>query len=100
MSPAADVRSTSLDRASFRPVETGVAVIDAFRRASPEQFEWRQPPYEYEYTKLPIDILYGSTSLRGRLEAGDTAREIAADWQAPIDGFVRERQRFLSYWTR
>src|SRR3954467_9312820 len=28
------------DRWTFRPVEVGVALIDAFRRASPEQFAW------------------------------------------------------------
>ena len=88
------------DRQAFRPVETGVAIIDAFRRAGPEAFRWREPPYEYEYTKLPIDILYGSARMRERLEAGDTAREIAGDWQAPIDAFVRARQRYLCYWTR
>ena len=89
-----------IDRQAFRPVETGVAIIEAFRRAGPEAFRWREPPYEYEYTKLPIDILYGSARMRERLEAGDTAREIAGDWQAPIDAFVRARQRYLCYWTR
>jgi uncharacterized protein YbbC (DUF1343 family) len=88
------------DRHAFRPVETGVAIIDAFRRAGPDAFRWRDPPYEYEHTRLPIDILYGSAGLRERLEAGDTAREIAADWLAPIDAFVRARQRYLCYWTR
>jgi uncharacterized protein YbbC (DUF1343 family) len=89
-----------LDREAFRPVETGVAIIDAFRRADPDQFQWREPPYEYEHTKPPIDILYGSTALRDRLAAGDTPREIAADWPSAIEPFLRERQRFLSYWTR
>jgi uncharacterized protein YbbC (DUF1343 family) len=88
------------DRAAFRPVETGVTIIEAFRRADPDAFRWRDPPYEYEYTRRPIDILYGSSHLRERLEAGDTAQEIAADWPAPIEDFVRARQRFLSYWTR
>ena len=35
------------DRTVFRPVATGVALIEAFRRASPERFAWRDPPYEY-----------------------------------------------------
>jgi hypothetical protein len=25
----------------------------------PEQFAWKQPPYEYEREKLPIEILLG-----------------------------------------
>jgi hypothetical protein len=31
---------------------------------------WRQPPFEYEYEKLPIDILSGSDTMRRRLEQG------------------------------
>ncbi len=59
------------DRASFRPVAAGVAVLEAFRRASPDHFEWRPPPYEYEYVKPPIDVLYGSAKLREGLEQRD-----------------------------
>ncbi len=54
------------DRSTFRAVETGVAVIAAFVKAGPGGFEWRPPPYEYEYTKPPIDILYGSASAARR----------------------------------
>src|SRR5206468_2794839 len=53
-----------LDRAAFRPVEAGVALIAAFRAADPDRFKWRDPPYEYEHTLLPIDILAGSADLR------------------------------------
>ena len=34
------------DRASFPAVAVGVAVIDAFKRAGPQRFAWRDPPYE------------------------------------------------------
>jgi hypothetical protein len=30
----------------------------------PNDFAWKQPPYEYEYEKLPIDILLGSGTFR------------------------------------
>ncbi len=32
------------DRATFRPVETGVAVIEAVRATNPGAFAWREPP--------------------------------------------------------
>ena len=38
-----------VDRQAFRPVLTGVALIDRFRRRDPDKFAWRQPPYEYEH---------------------------------------------------
>ena len=36
---------------------------------------WRQPPYEYEHDKLPIDILAGSPQFRQQIEAGTDARQ-------------------------
>ena len=55
---------------AFRPVMTGVALIDMFRRAATRtRFAWRQPPYEYEKEKLPFDILAGSDTLRRQIEA-------------------------------
>jgi uncharacterized protein YbbC (DUF1343 family) len=47
------------DRNAFRPFETGIKVIRVIRRLYPDHFAWKQPPYEYETEKLPIEILLG-----------------------------------------
>jgi len=86
-----------LDRAVFRPVETGVALLVAFRANNPDRFRWRDPPYEYEHEKLPIDILAGSAALREQIEAGMPARQIAQSWEEPVAGFRRTREGFLLY---
>jgi uncharacterized protein YbbC (DUF1343 family) len=86
-----------LDRAAFRPVETGVALVEAFRTAGREAFRWREPPYEYERHKLPIDILAGSAELREQIEAGAPAREIARSWEPGVAAFENTRKRFLMY---
>jgi uncharacterized protein YbbC (DUF1343 family) len=86
-----------LDREAFTPVEAGVALIKAFRDVGPDKFAWRQPPYEYEHTKMPIDILAGSSQLRQQIEAGLSARDIASSWTGPLDAFIRTRERYLLY---
>jgi uncharacterized protein YbbC (DUF1343 family) len=86
-----------LDRARFPAVETGVALICAFRAADPERFCWRDPPYEYEQEKLPFDILAGSSELRVEIERGTPARTIARSWEDAVREFNRVRQRFLIY---
>jgi uncharacterized protein YbbC (DUF1343 family) len=48
-----------VDRNSFQPFKTGIEIIRAIRSLYPDQFEWKQPPYEYEREKLPIEILLG-----------------------------------------
>jgi uncharacterized protein YbbC (DUF1343 family) len=85
------------DRHAFRPVATGVALIDAFRRAAPDHFRWSDPPYEYERTRPPIDILYGSDGLRRALAGGMSAAEIAASWTPGVAAFRQIRERFLLY---
>jgi uncharacterized protein YbbC (DUF1343 family) len=86
-----------VDRRTFRPVETGVALIRAFREADTRQFAWRDPPYEYEPVKLPIDILAGSSSVREQLEAGASAREIARSWDDSVRQFENVRSKYLLY---
>ena len=83
------------DRAAFRSVETGVALIAAFRAADPDRFKWRDPPYEYEAHKMPIDILAGSSELREQIDGGVSAREIARSWEPSVGVFAKTRERFL-----
>jgi uncharacterized protein YbbC (DUF1343 family) len=85
------------DREAFQPVKTGVALIEMFRRFDPARFQWRQPPYEYEHEKMPIDILAGSNLLREQIESGLSAEEIAASWRDDEEGFRHLRQPYLLY---
>jgi len=85
------------DRRAFRPVLTGVAVIEELRRANRAAFAWRPPPYEYEERLQPIDILAGSARLRERIDAGESARAIAASWHDDEARFRTLRAPFLLY---
>ncbi len=48
-----------LDRDKFRPFKTGVEIIKRIRQIHGDQFQWKQPPYEYEWKRLPIEVLIG-----------------------------------------
>jgi uncharacterized protein YbbC (DUF1343 family) len=85
------------DRTRFRPVLAGVALIDTFRRQDPTRFAWRQPPYEYEHDKMPIDILAGSDTLRRQIESGVSVSDIGASWRDDEEAFRKLRQPFLLY---
>jgi uncharacterized protein YbbC (DUF1343 family) len=86
-----------LDRDAFRPVLTGVALIDMFRRQNPAKFAWRQPPYEYEHDKMPFDILSGSDQLRRQIESEVPLAEIAETWRDGERAFEKQRSAFLLY---
>jgi uncharacterized protein YbbC (DUF1343 family) len=85
------------DRRAFKPVLTGVALIQEIRAADPSAFAWRKPPYEYEHDKEPIDILAGSPALRTAIDDDASAEDIALSWSADCDRFAALRRRFLLY---
>ena len=86
-----------VDRAAFSPVFAGALLIEAFRNEGTDQFLWRDPPYEYEPEKMPIDILAGTSELRDQIESGVPAETIARGWEGAVEGFDRVRRRFLLY---
>ena len=85
------------DRAAFQPYRTGVEMIAEFRAQAPSTPLWRDPPYEYEHTRPPIDILYGSDRLRRAIDAGEDGAAVMRDWRRDEEAFRSLRERFLLY---
>ena len=54
----------TIDREAFHSFQTGIEIIRLVRKLYPDSFGWRQPPYEYETEKLPIELLLGGLSSR------------------------------------
>jgi uncharacterized protein YbbC (DUF1343 family) len=86
-----------LERGHFRPVAAGAALLRQLYSAAPDRFAWRQPPYEYEHEKLPIDVLAGSAVLRGQIEAQAAPTEIISSWRDGEERFKTLRQPFMLY---
>lgn len=58
------------DATAVRSYATTVALFACLRSLYGEQFVWLPPPYEYEETLMPVDILSGSSRLRETIDAG------------------------------
>jgi uncharacterized protein YbbC (DUF1343 family) len=86
-----------LDRHAYPAVAAGVTMIEAFRQAAPDRFAWKNPPYEYEFDKMPIDCLAGSSALREQIDGGVPATEIVRSWEPAVAEFVNLREKFLLY---
>jgi uncharacterized protein YbbC (DUF1343 family) len=85
------------DRARFEPYLTGISIISAARALYPEEFGWRHPPYEYEYEKMPIEILCGGKEIPKMIESGATCHQIRQSWQDDVGAFLRLRKPYLLY---
>lgn len=86
-----------LDRQTFRPVRSGIALIKAIHDLYPESFAWQEPPYEYVFDRLPFDVIAGGSTLREQIESGVGIEEIAASWEADEALFQEQRRPSLLY---
>ena len=85
------------DRHAFKPLRTAVELIEEFHQQNPEYFAWREPPYEYEHDKEPIDILYGTDRLREAIADGVRVDTLFEAWGAEEEGFQRQSEPYLMY---
>ncbi len=86
------------DHEGFRPWRLQALGFKAIRRLYPDYDLWRDFPYEYEFGKLPIDVINGSPRLR---EWVDDMAASPADLESPTvadeRAWIEERQPYLLY---
>ncbi|MFV0389877.1 MAG: exo-beta-N-acetylmuramidase NamZ domain-containing protein [Pyrinomonadaceae bacterium] len=86
-----------IERENYEPVITGVAMVKTAFDLYPEDFKWKQPPYEYEYDRNPFDVIAGTTDLREAFEKGMSIEEIRLSWQNDTETFLETRAPYLIY---
>ena len=85
------------DRQAFESVTAYTAIIAATRELYPDHFAWREPPYEYEAERLPVDILAGGPVWREQLEEGASPWQMKAGWDDQLRAFDDLTAEFRRY---
>jgi uncharacterized protein YbbC (DUF1343 family) len=85
------------DRERFPAFLTYLLLIHHARRQDPQRFAWRDPPYEYERVRLPIDILCGTDRVRRAIEQGVSPKQLAGGFRKDAATFRRRRRTYLLY---
>ncbi|MGE5483364.1 MAG: exo-beta-N-acetylmuramidase NamZ domain-containing protein [Bacteroidota bacterium] len=89
------------ERTAVRAVAVGVHMLATARKLFPQEFAWRRPqgPVQEGQPSRPlfIDLLAGGDELRRRIDAGDDARAILADWDEKSRRFVEESRKYYLY---
>jgi uncharacterized protein YbbC (DUF1343 family) len=85
------------NREHFEPVVVGLAMVKTAFDMYPDDFRWKEPPYEYVYDRNPFDVISGTDDLRKAFERGDSMKEIEESWRDPLIEFKRVREQYLLY---
>lgn len=82
---------------AYRPVATALEIIDAIMETSPGELKFNPPPYEYEYTLMPFDILSGDSVMRESLLSRRPVEAEKQRWESEIEEFRKEFSRMAVY---
>lgn len=85
------------DPRRIRPYRLGLALLRVMLEIHGKDFEWLAPPYEYEWERLPIDILLGDGETRASLERGESLESIEGRWSNSLAAYREEREACLLY---
>ncbi len=85
------------DRKSFEPVIAGLAMVKLAYDMYPDQFRWKNPPYEYVLDQNPIDVISGTNKIREAIEQGSQLRVIEESWKMGLEEFRALREEYLLY---
>jgi uncharacterized protein YbbC (DUF1343 family) len=81
----------------YKPYQTSLALLRTILETYRDKFAWKQPPYEYEFTKLPIDLIFGDSSIRPALEAGKKIEQLLKSCSTELEAFLESRKPHLIY---
>lgn len=75
------------DPLQYRPYRTSLALLQALILLYPDDFAYKDPPYEYEFERLPMDLILGDQGVRLALEEGVDVLELERSWEEEIIGY-------------
>ena len=82
---------------NFKPYLTSLIILEIILRHWPHDFQLKEPPYEYEFERRPLDLILGDKALFDRLAQGESAKKLEDDWQDGLEKFMCEREEILLY---
>ncbi len=85
------------DKNSYKPYLASLIFLQQILKAHPHEFQFKQPPYEYEYDRLPMDLILGSKTLRQAISNMDDLIALERQWQEELNAFIGASTPFYLY---
>ena len=86
-----------IDRKIFQPWRLFQFLIREFAAHLGPKFQWKQPPYEYEHHRMPIDLINGTDELRKWVEKQGAMEELDHIENKSIEKFKQQAKEIWLY---
>jgi uncharacterized protein YbbC (DUF1343 family) len=85
------------NRRRFNSFQAGVRLLGKIAEMYPEAFRWKNPPYEYEHDRMPIDLIAGTSKLREAVEQRKGTKDFEMRAEEQVREFRKLRAHYLIY---
>ena len=75
------------DPAVYSPYALSLSLYQAIYHTYRDRFAYKPPPYEYEYDRLPMDLILGDRQIRTQIEAGTPLTDVISAWSEPMAAY-------------
>ena len=82
------------DKTKLRSYELALCFLKSFMDLYEKEFDWKKPPYEYEYKNLPINLILGSNQIEDSLKKGTPFDSF---WKFGLKGYQEKAQEIFLY---
>lgn len=81
----------------YGPYKLSLELLSSIYRHHKDRFQWKQPPYEYELEKLPIDLITGDAAVRECIEGSGDITGLIKSWNCESENFKELSSRYYLY---
>lgn len=86
-----------IDLKNFMGWRVGQVLMRELKNELGDKFLWKQPPYEYEFHKLPIDLINGTDLVRQWIESEEPLSKLLEIEKRGLKEFLKMRREILLY---
>ncbi|MBU1340389.1 MAG: DUF1343 domain-containing protein [Proteobacteria bacterium] len=81
----------------YKPYFSSLLLLQLIIRHHKDDFKFKEPPYEYEFEKLPMDLILGSKTIRKHLTQLNDLTILSRQWQKELDTFKALSGKYYLY---
>jgi len=85
------------DTVKFKPYRTSLLLLQQILKHHKPDFQWKEPPYEYEFHKSPMDLILGNEGLKKRIEEQEEINKLEKSWRMDLAEFKKIKQGYHIY---
>jgi len=71
----------------FNPYFSSLLLMQLIKKHHADDFKFKAPPYEYEFERMPIDLIIGSKTLRKKIMNLEDLISLSNQWKKELNSF-------------